>query len=107
MIPDGEPGAGECLLPFENNGKAVDLDLVNNIMREPYAERFRLIINDLGAGLAARGEDLAEIVDRADPALRETNKVLAILAQQNHALAELARNSDTVLAPLAREREPI
>ena len=58
-IADGEPGAGERLLPLENNGKAVDLDLVNNIMREPYADRFRLILNDLGAGLAARGKDLA------------------------------------------------
>ena len=81
MIADGEPGAGQRLLPLEHNGKAVDLDLVNNIMREPYADRFRLILNDLGAGLAARGDDLAEIVERSNPALRETNEVLAILAQ--------------------------
>ena len=50
-IPDGEPGEGQHLLPLERNGKAVDLDLVNNIMREPYPDRFRLILNDLGAGL--------------------------------------------------------
>ena len=66
-IPDGQPGAGQHLLPLEHNGKAVDLDLVNNIMREPYADRFRLILNDLGAGLAARGDELAEIVERAEP----------------------------------------
>ncbi len=107
VIGDDEPGAGERLLPVESNGTAVDLDLVNNIMREPYADRFRLIINSLGASLAARGDDLAEIVDRSNPALRETNRVLAILAQQNHALAELARNGDTVLTPLARDRERI
>ena len=83
VIEDGEPGEGERFLPLESNGKAVDLDLVNNIMREPYADRFRLILNDLGAGLAARGDDLAEIIDRSDPALRETNAVLAILADQN------------------------
>jgi ABC-type transporter Mla subunit MlaD len=73
-------------------------------MREPFAERFRLIINDLGAGLAARGEDLAEIVRRSSPALRETDQVLAILAGQNRQLAQLAADSDTILAPLARER---
>ena len=33
QIPDGEPGEGQYLLPLERNGKAVDLDLVNNIMR--------------------------------------------------------------------------
>ena len=54
-------------------------------MREPYADRFRLILNDLGAGFAARGEDLAAIIERADPALRETNRVLAELASQNQA----------------------
>jgi phospholipid/cholesterol/gamma-HCH transport system substrate-binding protein len=106
-VPEGQPGEGELLLPLENNGKAVDLDLVNNIMREPYADRFRLILNDLGAGFAARGDELEEIVERANPALRQTNRVLAILADQNRALAELARDSDTVLAPLARERRQI
>ena len=77
MIPDGQPGAGQHFLPLENNGKAVDLDLINNIMREPYADRFRLILNDLGAGLAARGKTLDAIIKRADPALRQTDRVLA------------------------------
>jgi phospholipid/cholesterol/gamma-HCH transport system substrate-binding protein len=106
-VPEGQPGEGQLLLPLENNGKAVDIDLVNNIMREPYADRFRLILNDLGAGFAARGDELEEIVERSNPALRETNQVLAILRQQNRALAELARDSDTVLEPLARERRSI
>ena len=77
VIEDGERGEGQRLLPLEQNGKVVDLDLVNNIMREPYPDRFRLILNDLGAGLAARGEELAEIIERSNPALRETNEVLA------------------------------
>jgi ABC-type transporter Mla subunit MlaD len=106
-IPDGDTGAGQYLLPLERNGKAVDLDLVNNIMREPYPDRFRLILNELGAGLAARGDDLAEIVDRANPALRELNRVLAILRSQNRALADLATDGDAVVSALARERESV
>jgi phospholipid/cholesterol/gamma-HCH transport system substrate-binding protein len=106
-IPEGQPGEGQLLLPLENNGKAVDLDLVQNINRRPYADRFRLILNDLGAGLAARGDELAEIIERSNPALRETDEVLAILAAQNQALAQLAEDSDTVLAPLARERDAV
>ena len=105
QIDDGEIGAGEYRLPLENNGKAVDLDLINNITREPEAQRFRLIINDLGAGLAARGDDLSDVIRRADPALEETDKVLAQLADQNKELAQLAADSDTILAPLARERD--
>jgi len=107
VIPSGQPGAGQHFLPLQNNGKTVDIDLVNNIMREPFADRFRLILNDLGAGLAARGPDLEAIVRRADPALRQFDRVLHQLARQNHELATLARNSDKVLAPLARERAKV
>jgi phospholipid/cholesterol/gamma-HCH transport system substrate-binding protein len=107
QVPEGQPGEGQYLLPLERNGKQVDLDLVQNLNRRPYAERFRIILNDLGAGLAARGDELAEIIERSNPALRETNEVLAILAQQNQALADLAQDSDTVLEPLARERRSL
>ena len=105
QIPDGEIGAGQYFLPLENNGKQVDLDLVNNITRQPEVDRFRLILNDLGAALAARGPDLADVIERADPALQQTDKVLATLAEQNKQLAQLAKDSDTVLTPLARERQ--
>jgi ABC-type transporter Mla subunit MlaD len=101
------PGEGQYLLPLENNGKTVDLDLIQNINRASYRDRFRLILNDLGAGLAARGDDLAEVVDRANPALRQTNRVLKILADQNDTLAQLASDGDTVLEPLARNRTSI
>jgi ABC-type transporter Mla subunit MlaD len=104
QIPDGEPGAGQYMLPLENNGKAVDLDLINNISRQPEVDRFRLILNDLGAGLAARGDDLEEVIRRADPALQQTDKVLAQLADQNKQLAQLAADSDAILGPLSRER---
>ena len=106
-IPEGEPGAGQRLLPIERNGKTVDLDLVNNIMKRPYAERFSILINDLGAGLAARGEELGDVIERANPALRETDEVLQILADQDRVLAKLATDSDEVLGPLARERRHV
>jgi phospholipid/cholesterol/gamma-HCH transport system substrate-binding protein len=106
-IPDDQPGSGEHLLPLENNGTTVDLDLVQNIQRLPFRDRLRLILNDLGAGLAGRGEDLGEVIDRANPALRQTDRVLNILAQQSRQLASLASNGDAVLGPLARNRTHI
>ena len=106
-VAEGQPGEGQLLLPVERNGKTVDLDLINNIMRRPYRERFALILNELGAGFAARGEELGEVIERANPALRETDRVLAILARQSATLKQLARDSDTVLEPLAREREHV
>jgi len=105
QIAEGEPGEGQYLLPVERNGKAVDIDLLNNIMKEPYPDRFRLILNDLGASFAARGEELAEIVERGNPALRETNELVATLARQSRTLSQLASDSDRVITALAQERE--
>jgi phospholipid/cholesterol/gamma-HCH transport system substrate-binding protein len=107
QIGDDQPGSGEYFLPLENNGTTVDIDLINNIQRLPYRDRFRLILNSLGASLAGRGQDLGEVIDRANPALRQTDRVLKILADQNKQLASLADNGDTVLEPLARNRQHI
>ena len=56
-IEDG-PGKGQHLLPVSQNTTPVGVDLLNNIMRVPQRDRFKLIINELGAGLAANGESL-------------------------------------------------
>jgi phospholipid/cholesterol/gamma-HCH transport system substrate-binding protein len=103
-IEEGD-GAGQHLLPLARTSSPVDLDLINNIMRLPYRERFSILISELGAGLAGRGDDLDALIRRANPALRETDRVLAILARQNGVLERLAADSDTSLAPLAREKE--
>src|SRR5215210_1971380 len=103
-IDEGD-GKGERLLPIERTSSPVDLDLLNDIMRLPYRQRFAILLSEFGTGLAGRGEELNEVIHRANPALRETDEVLKILADQNHVLARLARDSDRVLGPLARERE--
>lgn len=101
------PGKGQRLLPVENTTQSVDIDLIGNTMREPERERLSLILNELGTGLAGRGRDLNEVIRRANPALKETDAVLEILARQNTVLEQLAVNSDTILAPLARDRRQV
>jgi phospholipid/cholesterol/gamma-HCH transport system substrate-binding protein len=102
-IEDG-PGEGQRLLPVENTERSVDLDLLNDIMRRPYRERLSIILNELGVGLAGRGADLDAVIRRANPALREVDEVLRLLARQNDQLESLAVDSDTLMRPLARER---
>jgi ABC-type transporter Mla subunit MlaD len=106
-IPDGQPGAGSYDLPVTNTHSPVETDIVQNIYREPVRQQFSIIINELGTGLAARGSDLNAVIHRANPALGYTDQVLKILAAQNRQLAQLAKDSDTVLTPLAREKEAI
>ena len=106
-IPDGEDGAGQAELPLERTSSPVDLDLINDIMRLPYRSRLALLINEFGTALAGRGAELNAVIHRANPALRQTDKVLKILASQNRTLAQLAVNGDRALGPLARERERV
>jgi ABC-type transporter Mla subunit MlaD len=103
-IAKGQEGAGQYLLPVQNTHSPVDVDLLGDISRLPERQRFTIILNELGAGLAGRGSDLNAVIRRADPALQELDRVLAILAGENKVLAKLAVDSDKALAPLAKVR---
>ncbi|WP_205699104.1 MlaD family protein [Conexibacter sp. SYSU D00693] len=95
------------LVPVSQTGSTIPVDLVNNIMRRPYRERMSIILGELGAGLAARGGDLNETIKRASPALRETDRVLAVLRRQRATIRDLYRDADTVLGELAEGREDV
>jgi ABC-type transporter Mla subunit MlaD len=94
-------------VPIAQTAATVPADLINDIMRRPYAQRFRIILNELGTGLAARGETLNAAIRRASPGLRETDRVLAILGRQNVVLRDLVTDADTVLRDLAGNRRDV
>ena len=66
-------------------------------------QRLSILLNEFGAGLAGRGEDLRQVIRNADPGLKQTDRVLKILASQNEVLSDLARDSDKALSPLGRQ----
>ena len=106
--PDAEPLAegadGAPTVPLENTHAPVDLDLVFAALRQPYAQRLAIILNELGTGVAGRAEDLNAAIRRANPALQEINDVLRILDRDRAALGRLVDQSDRVVAELARRR---
>jgi virulence factor Mce-like protein len=110
---DCQPGAhGRALksgatLPVSHTSTTIAPDLIANVLRLPQRERLRIIINELGAGVAGNGANLNDAIRRAVPALRETDRVLAILAQQNQVLADLAHNGDTVVTALANNHRNV
>jgi phospholipid/cholesterol/gamma-HCH transport system substrate-binding protein len=104
QVPSGQPGAGQRLLPLGSNSTSVDPDLINDIQTLPYAQRFRLILNELGAAFAGRGKELREVVERANPVLRDVDTLFGTLAAQNRQLAQLASDSETILRPLSQQR---
>ncbi len=54
-------------MPVTQTQSTIPQDLLQDVMRRPYRERLRLIINELGTGLAGRPQDLNEVIRRADP----------------------------------------
>jgi virulence factor Mce-like protein len=94
-------------IPVEQTETTVPLDLINNIMRRPYRERFSILLSELGGGLAARGDDLNETIRRAVPALRQVDKLLAILAEQRRTIRNLYENADRVMLQVANKRTDV
>jgi len=97
-LPDG------ATIPVEQTGTTVPPDLVQNILRRPYRERLQILLSEFGAGFAARGEDLRLSIRRAIPALRETDRVLRILADERRQIRSMIDNGDTVLGRLSDNR---
>ena len=101
------PTDGTGVVPVEQNFATIAPDLVGNIMRRPVRERLRLIISELGTGLAGRPEDLAEVLERAHPGLRETSKVLRILGDQNQVIERFIVDADTVINELEQNKKDV
>jgi phospholipid/cholesterol/gamma-HCH transport system substrate-binding protein len=110
---DCQPGSsGQALpdggtIPVKQTASTVPPDLMQNVMRRPYRERFRLILAELGTGLAGRPDDLAQVLKRAAPGLRETSKVLRILGRQNEVIKNFITNSDIVVKELEAKKKDV
>ena len=98
---------GSATIPVEQTSSTIPVDLVQNVMRRPYRERFRLILTELGTGLAGRPDDLNEVIRRAHPGLRETSRVLQILGEQNRTIENFIADSDTVVGELERNKRDV
>jgi virulence factor Mce-like protein len=107
---DCDPGqTGKVLKPgstisVTHTQSTIPADLLQNVMRMPYRQRFTLIINELGAAVAGRSEDLRAALRRAVPALTETDSLLKLLAGDSSTLRQLTANSDSVITALANNK---
>ncbi len=97
----GKPLASGATLPASHTFSTIPADLLANIMRLPQRERFTLVINELGAAVAGRSEDLQTALRRAVPALDQTDNLLNLLGNDSTTLQQLTANSDAVVTALA------
>ena len=104
---DAKPLPDGGRVPVENTTSTIPPDLISNIQRRPYRERFRLILSELGTGLAGRPEDLNEVIRRAHPGLRETSETFRILARQNRIIRDFITNADRVSQAVEPNKEDV
>jgi phospholipid/cholesterol/gamma-HCH transport system substrate-binding protein len=104
-LADGSSGIPT--VPVKNTSASVSLQDVLNVFSVPTPERLRLFVDTLGLGTAGRGEDINEIIRRANPALTEANRVFRIVADQNSELATAVGQTDQVLAELATHEDDV
>ena len=94
-------------IPVERTSSSIPPDLIASVMRRPYRERFRLLLSELGVGLAGRPEDLNEVIRRAHPALKEVNETLAILDRQNRTIRDFITDADKVSAAVEPKKRAL
>jgi virulence factor Mce-like protein len=110
---DCDPGTARQVLPkgsvipVSRTSSTVAPDLVGDIMRRPQRERLSIIVSTLGAGVGGNSQQLNDAIRRASPALRETDRVLGILAQQNKVIRDLNQHADAVVGELARNKQQV
>ena len=97
-----EPGS---TLPIEQTASTIPADLIADIMRRPYRERFSILLSELGIAFAGRGEDLNETIRRLAPSLREVDKVLAVLAEERRVIRDLYEDAEKIMTATAGKRQ--
>jgi virulence factor Mce-like protein len=95
LIPNGGR------IPVSHTFSTIPADLLQNTLRMPYRERLTLIINELGAAVAGNPANLQSALQRAVPALTQTDNLLALLAQDSHTIEDLTSTANSVVTALA------
>ena len=110
---DCQPGSSDTelgkkdIIPDTATNSTIPADLVADILRRPYRDRLRIIIAELGTGLAGRPEDLSMLLHKAHPGLRATDHTLKILASQRDTIKNFISDSNVVVRELDKRKRDV
>jgi virulence factor Mce-like protein len=98
LAPEGGQAA---TVPLAHNTEPVSLTDLFNVWDTPTTDRLTVLVNELGMGLAGRGQDLNALLRRANPALALARQAIALVNQQRGELAASIAATEPVTAALA------
>jgi virulence factor Mce-like protein len=109
--PDGQPLRAENghapTVPVRQTAVPVSLNDLFDIWNVPTRERLSVLVNELGIGFAGRGEDLNEVLRRANPTLTLARQAIGKLNRQRRQLQQVITSTDRVVGELAGRRDRV
>ena len=106
--PAGRPLAkgefGHPTLPLGSTSVPVNITDFFEIWKVPVRDRLRVLLNELGMTLSGRGDQLNDLLLRANPSIVKARKVLAILVAQRREIARSITDSNRAIGELAADR---
>ena len=105
--PKGPSLPDDGTIPASQVTQTVQLDLVQNTLRESYKDRLSILINEFGTALAGNPKDLNDAIRLGSPALRKLEGALRILASENRTIRDLNANADKIITQLANRRQDV
>jgi ABC-type transporter Mla subunit MlaD len=97
------PGRGghPPTIPVAHTTEPVSLLDLFNTFNLPTQQRVQVLLSELGIATAARGEDINQILLRANPTLALARRVIGILQSQRSALSSILDSTNTLVAQIA------
>jgi ABC-type transporter Mla subunit MlaD len=94
-------------VPVDRTTVPINLIDLFNVFTSPARQRFSILIATLGIGIAGRGNDVNDILRRANPTLQLVQKASGILNGQRRELADSVVQTDRIIGELARRKDRV
>jgi virulence factor Mce-like protein len=92
-------------VPVDRTSVPISITDLFKIFQADIRQRFTVILAALGAGVAARGPELNEILIRSNPTLQAVRRLTSDLAAQKETLRAAVSDTDAVIAQLAKRSD--
>ncbi|WP_026910542.1 MlaD family protein [Patulibacter minatonensis] len=102
-----DPAPDGYEIPAGRTEVATDLDQVLGVLDPDTRTRLKVLINETGAAFAGRKADVDNFVFELPESFAAGRKLVTALANDNHTLADLIKNSDGFVGELATQREKL
>jgi virulence factor Mce-like protein len=98
---------GTPTVPVDRTTVPVSITDLFRIFQADVRQRFTVAVAAVGGGLAARGDDINDIIRRANPTLLAVRRLTKDLAAQKEQLNAAVRDTDHVIGALANRKEAV